>query len=258
MKNLALDRPLIFLDLETTGIDPASDKIVEISVLGIHPEGTETTRTRLVNPGRPIPPQATAIHGIHDSDVADAPTFRQIARSLLDLFGDADLAGYNVLRFDLPLLEREFRDCELDLRLDQRRVLDAMVIFHRREPRHLAAALRFYLERELEGAHSAEADVKATAEILDAQLERYEDLPRKVQELDAWIRRVPRDAVDRSGKFVWQDGEAVFSFGKNQGKTLREVAEQSRGYLEWVLKSDFPEDARDVVQRALDGQFPTP
>lgn len=258
MKNLSLARPIIFLDLETTGTDPATDRIVEVSVLRVDPGGTREARTRRINPGRPIPPDATAVHGIRDEDVRDAPRFRQIARSFLSFLGEADLAGFNILRFDIPLLEREFRDCGLDLGLPRRRVLDAMVIFHRQEPRHLSAAVRFYLGRDHEGAHGAEVDVLAAAEVLDAQLERYADLPREVEALCSWCRPVPADAADQAGKFVWRSGEVVFAFGKHQGRTLREVAVLERDYLLWFLESDFPPDTRDLVDGALKGSFPEP
>lgn len=256
MKNLDLDRPLVFFDLETTGIDPARDKIVEICVLRVEPDGSRESRTRRINPGRPIPPAASAVHGIRDEDVATEPAFRQIARGLLDFLRGADLAGFNVARFDLPLLDREFRDAGLDLELSDRRVVDAMTIYHRKERRDLSAAVRFYLDREHEGAHTAEADVTATEEILDAQLARYEDLPRTVKDLAAWTRGVRPGAVDQSGKLVRKDGEVVLGFGKHQGKTLRRVAEENRGYLEWIVRSDFPPDAQEIVAAALRGEFP--
>ena len=257
MKRLALEKPLVFFDLETTGTDPQQDKIVEISALRIAPDGTRESRTRRLNPERPIPAGASAVHGIRDQDVRDEPTFGQIARSLLDFLAGSDLAGFNVRRFDVPLLDREFRGCGLDLGLGQRRVVDAMAIFHRKEPRHLSAAVRFYLERDHAGAHGAEADTEAAAEILDAQLARYDDLPRSVAELEAWCEGQPPGAVDRSGKFTWQDGEAVFAFGKHKGKPLREVAERAPDYLSWILGTpDFPPDAKELVSNALKGELP--
>jgi len=258
LKNLQLDRPLVVFDLETTGIDPATDRIVEISALRLEPDGRREVRTRRLNPERPIPPGATAVHGITDADVREAPTFRQVSRSLLTWIEGADLAGFNILRFDVPLLDREFRDCGLDLGLSSRRILDAMVVFHRREPRDLSAAVRFYLDREHLSAHSAEADVEATAEVLDAQLARYGDLPRDVTALDAWIRAGRPNAVDASGKFVWREGEVVFAFGKHQGLALRQVAASAPDYLAWVVESDFPEDAKLIVAAALRGEFPEP
>ncbi len=256
MKNLRLDRPLVVFDLETTGVDPATDRIVEISCLRLAPDGGREIRTRRLNPERAIPPGATAVHGITDADVRDEPTFRQIARSLLDWIDRADLAGFNIARFDVPLLDREFRDCGLDFGLSERRVLDAMVVFHRKEPRDLSAAVRFYLGREHEAAHSAQADVDVTAELIDAQLARYEDLPRSVEALDAWVRGGRSDGVDSRGKFVWREGEAVFAFGKHQGASLRQVAAEAPGYLQWIVGSDFPDDAKAIVAAALRGEFP--
>jgi len=259
VKNLTLERALCFFDLETTGADVASDRIVELCLLRIDASGATEARTRRVNPGRPIPPEATAIHGIRDEDVANEPPFRELARGLLEFVGDADLAGFNVQRFDVPLLDREFREAGLDLKLSSRLVVDAMTIFHRKEPRHLSAAVRFYLDREHVGAHGAEADVLATAEVLDAQLARYPDLPRSVRELDAWCRP-PGDPVDVSGKFVWKNGEVVFAFGPHRGRRLRDVASDSntKGFLDWILRKDFPEDAKRLAKDALAGKFPEP
>jgi DNA polymerase-3 subunit epsilon len=257
LKNLKLQRPLVFFDLETTGIDVLSDRIVEISILRVEIDGTQEGRTRRIDPERPIPAAATAIHGIRDEDVQGAPTFRQIAKGLLELIGDADLAGFNILRFDVPLLERELNACGLDLRVPQRRLIDAMTIFHRKERRNLEAAVRFYLGRDHADAHSAEADVAATVELLDAQLERYTDLPRSVDELESWSAG-ERPTVDRSGKFTWRDGEAVFAFGKHQGKSLRAVAIEAADYLEWVVQADFPAEAKEIVAAALRGEFPEP
>jgi DNA polymerase-3 subunit epsilon len=253
VEHLHLERPLVLFDLETTGTDPSRDKVVEIAILRLDPDGGRLGRTRRINPERPIPAEATAVHGIRDEDVRDEPPFRRIARGLLELLAGADLAGFNVRRFDVPLLDREFRECGLDLELAERRIVDAMTIFHRQEPRDLSAAVRFYLGREHEGAHGAEADLNATAEVLDAQLERYPDLPRSVEELDAWSRP-RRDAVDGQGKFVRRHDEIVFGFGKHRGRSLAEVAREAPDYLEWVVSSDFPEDAKEIVRHALKGE----
>jgi DNA polymerase-3 subunit epsilon len=251
--SLELTRPLAFFDLETTGTDPLRDKIVEIAIVRVDPGGGRGAATHRINPERPIPPEAAAVHGIRDEDVANAPPFRQVARGLLDVLKDADLAGFNVRRFDVPLLDREFRECGLDLALSQRRIVDAMTIFHRKEPRDLTAAVRFFLDRDHAGAHGAEADVQASVEVLEAQLARYPDLPRTVDALDAFCNPVPPGAVDREGKFVLREGEIVFAFGRQKGRALSEVARLQRDYLEWFLKQDFPEDARTLVEKALRG-----
>jgi len=249
---------LIYFDLETTGIDVATDKIVEISALRVEPDGHREQRTRRVNPGRPIPAGATAVHGIRDEDVRDEPAFAQVARGILEFLDGADLAGFNLARFDVPLLERELRECGLDLGLAERKVIDVMTIFHRKEPRDLSAAARFYLGRDHAGAHAADADVTITAEILEAQLERYEDLPNNAEALQVWCLRARPGAIDARGKFVWKSGEVVLSFGKHRGKPLRQVVAEDSGYLEWILQSDFPEDAKKVASGALRGEYPEP
>jgi len=251
--SLDLKRPLAFFDLETTGIDPATDKIVEIAILRLDPDLSRRSVAHRVNPGRPIPKEATAVHGIADADVAASPSFRELSGSLLDLLANADLAGFNVRRFDVPLLDREFRDCGLDLALAGRRIVDVMTIFHRKEPRDLTAAVRFFLSRDHAGAHGAQADVEASLDVLHAQLAKYGDLPRTVDELDAWCNPVPAGAVDRDGKFVLREGVIVFNFGKQKGRALSEVARSQRDYLEWILKQDFPDDARSLVVAALRG-----
>jgi DNA polymerase-3 subunit epsilon len=254
VRNLQLDRPLVFFDLETTGTDPARDKIVEIAVLRLEPDGSRVARARRINPERPIPPAAAAVHGIRDEDVRDEPPFRRVAKGLLELLEGADLAGFNVRRFDVPLLARELRECGLDLQVERRRIVDAMTIFHRKEPRDLAAAVRLYLGREHEGAHGAEADLIATIDVLDAQLERYVDLPRSVAELDEW-GGPGRDAVDEHGKFVRRGDDIVFAFGRHQGRSLRDVAREAPDYLQWIVNSDFPEDAKQLARRALGGEL---
>jgi DNA polymerase-3 subunit epsilon len=250
--SLNLQRPLAFFDLETTGTDPQRDKIVELALVRVDPDGGREAKTLRINPEQPIPPEATAVHGISDADVAEAPPFREVAREVLDVLKDADLAGFNVRRFDVPLLDREFRDCQLDLALATRRIVDVMTIFHRKEPRDLTAAVRFFLDRDHAGAHGAEADVLASIDVLEAQLTRYPDLPRTVDDLDSWCNPVPHGAVDRGGKFVLRDGEVVFAFGKQKGRALSEVARVQRDYLEWILKQDFPMDARSLVEKALE------
>lgn len=254
MTSLTLTRPIAFFDLETTGIDPLRDKIVEIALVRVEPDGGREATTRRINPERPIPASATAVHGITNEDVSGAPAFRQVARELLDVLEDADLAGFNVRRFDVPLLDREFRESAFDLALVERRIVDVMTIFHKKEPRDLSAAVRFFLDREHAGAHGAEADVAASIEVLEAQLRRYPDLPRTVDALDAWCYPAPPGAVDRGGKFVLREGEVVFAFGRQKGRTLSEVARVQRDYLLWILKQDFPEDARALVEKALRGE----
>lgn len=255
MRNLKLERPLAIFDLETTGTRPDQDRIVEVSVLVLRPSGAEELYTQRVNPGVPIPAGAAAVHGIRDEDVAQEPPFREIAPRLLELLEGADLAGFNVIGYDLPLLEAEFARARVPFRRDGRRLVDAQRIFHMREPRTLSAALRFYTGREHAGAHGAEADVRATAAVLDAQIERYDDLPRDVEGLARAC--VPDDWVDAQGKIRWVDGEAAFEVGKHRGKTLRTVVGEDPSYLRWMAdRSDFPPDTRAIVADALQGRFP--
>ncbi len=257
MKNLDLDRPLVVFDLETTGIDPVSDRIVQIGLVRVEPDGHRRTFVSLIDPRRPIPPQATAIHGITNADVAGRPTFLEIAPELSVLLEGADLAGYNSVRFDLPLLAEELRRAGRPLDMEGRRHLDAMVIFHQKEPRNLEAAFKFYCDKQLAKAHDALGDASATLEILDAQLERYPDLPRDLAGLHQYCNQEEGRWVDATRKFAWtSSGEAVFGFGKHKGKALREVATSTPDYLEWIISNDFSEEVKQIARDALGGYFP--
>ncbi len=253
---LDLRRPLAFFDLETTGTDPAEDRIVEISVLKVHPDGTEEVKTRRIDPGVPIPESATAIHGIRDEDVADEPRFVQVARSLADFLEDCDLGGFGIVRFDVPLLCAEFERADVPFDVRDRAIVDALTIFHRREPRNLEAALRFYCDERLEDAHSAESDIRATYRVLQGQIERYTDLPREPGAIDEEFNPGRRDFVDSQGKIVWQGEEAAFNFGKHRGQLVREVASNSPDYLDWLLKKDFSREVKEILERARQGELP--
>ncbi|MDQ7858273.1 MAG: 3'-5' exonuclease [Armatimonadota bacterium] len=258
MRHLILARPIVFLDLETTGPNPATDRIVELSMVRVRPGGDRDALTRRVNPGIPIPPEATAVHGITDADVAGAPRFPAIAAEVLAFIGEGDLAGFNVQRFDLPVLHRELAGAGKRLEMAGRAVVDAQVIYHRRVPRDLAAAYRYYCGKDLRDPHTARADVEACVEVLDAQLEVYPDLPRTPRELAAVFAPREVEAVDPDGRFVWQGDEAVVAFGPDgiRGRPLREVAAKDRGFLEWVLRRDFTPQVKAIVQAALAGRFP--
>jgi DNA polymerase-3 subunit epsilon len=258
LKNLHIERPLAFIDVETTGVNPHSDKIVELSILRIHPNGTEKYHSRRINPGIPIPPDATAIHGITDEDVANKPRFGQYAKSIRDFLEGCDIAGFNVIGFDLPILEAEFARANVEFSRQGRYLIDSMIIYHQRDPRDLQAAYRKYCGKEMLNAHTAEEDAKATAEILDGQLEMHQDLPRDVAELCAICYQVAENFIDAEGKFVWSEDEAVFNFGKYKGQPLREIALNDPDYLGWISGADFSVEVKELVAKALDGEFPKP
>jgi DNA polymerase-3 subunit epsilon len=250
LKNLVLNRPLVILDLETTGKRVQSDRIVEISTLKLLPDGSHDVRTRRLNPGMPISPEATAVHGITDADVANEPPFRQVARGLAARLDGCDLCGYNLWEFDLRILLAEFRRVEVPFSTEGRHIIDPMRIFHRKEPRDLAAAVKFFCGMEHEGAHQAEADAVAALRVLDAQLERYKDLPRSVPELHQCLDYP--DIVDPDGKFVRrEDGSIVFAFSDHTGKPVDDVARTDPGFLEWMLRKDFSAEAKAVARAAL-------
>ena len=243
---LNLKNPIIFFDLETTGINIASDRIVEISYLKVDLNGNETSKTLRVNPGIPIPEKVTAIHGISDEDVKDAPTFNEVAKSLARDFEGCDLAGYNSVRFDIPLLAEEFLRSGVDIDLKRRKFVDVQVIFMKMEPRTLTAAYKFFVNKELSNAHSAEADTMATYEVLQAQLDRYSNLENdigKLAEFSAHTRN-----VDFAGRIVFnEDDVEVFNFGKYKGKAVSEVLEKDPGYYGWMMNVDFPLYTKKVL-----------
>ncbi len=253
---LALERPLAVIDLETTGVSVMHDRIIEIAIHLLLPGGDTRSYEQRVNPEMPIPAASTAVHGISDADVALEPTFRALAPKLREMLADCDLAGYNIRRFDLPLLVREFERADLPLALEGVHVVDVQTIFHQREPRDLSAALRYYCGREHEGAHGALADVRATADILQAQLERYDDLPRDIATLEAIVHPRNPNWVDDDGKLVWENGEAVFTFGKLRGQTLRHAVDTDARYVDWMINGDFPTSLKAILGNARRGFFP--
>jgi DNA polymerase III subunit epsilon len=249
LNNIVLEKPLAVIDLETTGVDVKTDRIVEISVLKIQPDGQRILRTRRLNPGIPIPAEATAIHGITDEDVAGEPRFEQLAGGLLSLLEGCDLCGFNLKRFDLRLLYSEFRRAGKTLSLEGRAIVDPMEIFHHFERRDLSAAVRMHLGREHEEAHSASADVVATVEVLDAMVLRYPGLPRSVAGLHEQF--TDKDRLGSDGFFHRVQGEVRFVKGKHRGEALATVAATSRDYLEWMLNQDFFDDTKTLVRDAL-------
>ncbi len=243
---LNLKNPIIFFDLETTGINIAADRIVEISYLKVDLNGNESSRTLRVNPGIPIPPETTAIHGISDEDVKDAPGFNEVGKSIAREFEGCDLAGYNSNRFDIPLLAEEFLRAGIDIDLRRRKFVDVQVIFMKMEQRTLAAASKFFLGKELIDAHSAEADTRATYEVLQAQLDRYSNLENDIGMLADFSTH--NRNVDFAGRIVLNDDDVeVFNFGKHKGKPVTEVLAKDPGYYGWMINGDFPLYTKKVL-----------
>ena len=243
---LNLKRPIIFFDLETTGIDVSKDRIVEISLVKVMPDGEEIIKTRRINPEMHIPAEATEIHHITDEDVKDCPTFRQIAKSLYQFMEGCDFGGFNSNRFDLPMLVEEFLRVGVDVDFKNRRFVDVQNIFHKKEERTLVAAYRFYCNRELDAAHSAEADTLATYEVLKAQLERYNDLENDIEALAKYSTR--NETADYAGRIGYNDkGEEIFLFGKYKGRTVTEVFSSDQSYYSWLMNGDFPQYTKKIL-----------
>ena len=246
MMELNLRKQSVFFDLETTGIDVVNDRIVEISLLKVFPDGKEETKTMRINPEMPIPPQSTEIHGISDEDVKNEPTFNTVAKEIAKYIEGCDLAGYNSNKFDIPLLAEEFLRVGVDFDMKKLRFIDVQVIFHKMEQRTLSAAYKFYCDKNLDNAHSAEADTKATFEILKAQIDRYTDLNNDMEELSSFSSH--NKNADFAGRIVYNDkDEEVFNFGKYKGQTVESVLEKDQGYFSWMLNSDFPLYTKKVL-----------
>lgn len=244
--NLNLTKPLCFFDLETTGINITNDRIVEIAILKVFPNGKEESHRWLVNPEMPIPPEVSKIHGIYDKDVLDKPTFKQLAKEIYNLIKDSDLAGYNSNKFDIPLLAEEMLRAEVDFDMKSRLAIDVQNIFHKMEQRTLSAAYKFYCNETLEDAHTAEADTNATYEVLKAQVERYEELENDTKFLAEFSTR--KKFADFAGFLVFnKKGEECFSFGKHKGKRVEDVLNEEPGYFGWILNADFPLYTKKVL-----------
>lgn len=236
---LNLKNPLIFFDLETTGININTDRIVEISYLKIYPNGMEESKTMKINPECPIPAESSAVHHIYDQDVANCPTFKEVAKTIAKDFESSDFAGYNSNRFDVPLLAEEMLRAGIDFDFHHRKFIDVQTIFHKKEPRTLSAAYKYYCHKELVDAHSAEADTRATYEILMGQLDRYDDIENDVNYLAAYTQQSRN--VDFSGRIVYNaKDQEVFNFGKHKDKPVEEVLRLEPGYYNWMMGGDFP------------------
>lgn len=243
---LNLKNPIIFFDIESTGLNVASDRIVEISVVKVFPNGEKEIKTKRINPTIPISKEAQAIHGISNEDVKDEPTFGQIAKSLAKYIEGCDIAGYNLMKFDIPLLSEEFLRADVDFDFRKRKIIDVQNIFHKMEQRTLKAAYKFYCEKELENAHSAEADTLATYEVLMAQLDRYSELENDVKFLADFSTK--NKFADYAGRIVYNEkGEPIFNFGKHKGRLVTEVLRNEPSYYSWIINGDFTRDTKKVL-----------
>lgn len=246
---LNIKTPIIFFDLETTGVDVSKDRIVEICYIKVWPNGNEISRTMRINPGMHIPEQSSAVHGITDDDVKDCPLFKDVAKEIANDFQGCDIAGFNSNRFDLPMLAEEFLRAHVDIDLGHHRAIDVQVIYHKLEQRTLSAAYKFYCGATLENAHSALADTRATYEILKAQLDHYPDILKNDMEFLSQFSSFTRN-VDFAGRMIYDDaGNELFNFGKYKGERVDSVFQRDPGYYAWMMNGDFPLNTKQVLTR---------
>ncbi len=256
---MKLKKPLIVFDLETTGIWVEKDKIVEIAIIKLFPDGHQEKYEKRLNPEMPIPPVVSKLIGITDEDVKDAPKFKDVAAEILKIFEGAEVAGFNVVRFDLPVLERELNDAGLSFNWQTSMVYDAQKVFHINEKRDLTGALKHYCQKDLENAHSAMADTQATLDVLEAQVQKYGEGKEEIEVLSQFEYKRDEEFYDDDRKFRWWNGKLYMMFGKYARKaSLQEVVKKDRGYLEWILSAKFSDEVKNLVQAAINGQFPTP
>ena len=253
--NLKLDKPLVVLDSETTNDDPKTARIFQFGYVKLEKGRPVLEKVFLINPTEPISPEATAVHGYTDGLVKDRPTFDHFADEIMADLQGCDLGGFNHEKFDIPILTREFAQCEIEFPAPDCRFVDAMKIYHRNEKRDLKAAVRLYLGCEHDDAHDALEDATATAKVLCEQVERY-GLPEDIQGLHDYCHEKPENYVDQDGKFQWRDGEAVVAFSKQKGRTLKDLAQNDQGFLNWILRNDFSDEVKEIARNALNGEFP--
>ena len=252
--NFELSRPLVFFDLETTGLNPSNDRIIEYCFIKVFPNKERREIIQRINPQMPLSKDAQKITGISLQDLKDEPLFGDKAREVYEFLQGCDIAGYNILRFDVLVLKEEFKRCDISWDLSQHHFLDMQRIFHQKEKRDLAAALKFYCQEEIENAHCAVADVLATIKVFEGQIARYDDLGTNAKEI-ALFCKDPK-WVDSTGRIHWINQEASLAFSKKKGKSLRQLAQSDKGMLKWILNNNFPQDVKDIVQDALEGKFP--
>lgn len=246
---IILSKPIVFFDLETTGIDVSKDRIVELAFIKIMPNNEREEYIKRINPQMPIPAEASAVHGIYDDDVKDAPTFKQIAKELFHWLKNCDFAGYNNARFDLPLLVEEFLRAQVDIDFENRAIIDVQQIFFKMEQRTLKAALSFYCNQELVDAHSAAADTQATIDVFEAQLKKYQDLPRSIEHIQTYLGS--DDTVDYARRLVKKDSKIVFNFGKYKGQVVTDIFTKDPSYYDWMMKSDFTLHTKQKISEIL-------
>jgi DNA polymerase III subunit epsilon len=252
-----LKRPIIFIDIEATGADPSRDRIIEIALIKMAPDRSMEERVHRFNPGMRIPSEVIAIHGITNELLENEPPFRDLAPALVEFIADCDFGGFGLARFDVPILIEEFRRCNIEFSAVNRALVDGLAIFHQREKRDLTAAYHFYCRKKLEGAHGARADALASLEVVLAQLDHYNDLPREVDALHLYCHKQDHRYVDSQRKFIWRDGEAAINFGKHKGILLRTLVSNQRDYVQWMAsEGKFSQDVIDLCWKALQGEFP--
>jgi len=254
------DKPIAFFDIESTGVNVRTDRIIDLAIVILHPDGTREQHTFRLNPEIPISPDASVVHGIYDADVKDSPTFKTKANEIDKVLTGCDFGGYNIVRYDIPMLAEEFMRVGVPFSIEGRRLIDAQKLFYRQEPRTLSAALKFYCGLEHEGAHGALADVEATIRVLKGQYKKYTDLPAEIGALHEYCNPHDPSLVDSGGKLKWSGGEVLVNFGLNHGKKLRDLAasDKGKGFLRWMINKDFPRDTQDIIRNALDGRYPEP
>ncbi|OGH79210.1 MAG: hypothetical protein A2469_04250 [Candidatus Magasanikbacteria bacterium RIFOXYC2_FULL_40_16] len=249
---LKLTKPIVFFDLEATGINIFEDRIVQIGAVKLFPDNTRTEHEWLVNPKIPIPKESSEIHGITDEMVVGQPTFGDIAQELIELINDSDLGGYNIRYFDIPMLQNEFARIGMPFDAEDKKIIDAMTIFKIKEPRTLSDAYQKYVGGEFKNAHNAMSDIKASIEVLEGQLKTYDDLPDSVDGLHTFCFPDDPDRYDMEGKLKYINGELSINFGKNRGRSLEELAKNERSYLLWILNGSFSEKIKEAVRQALE------
>ncbi|MBI3190633.1 3'-5' exonuclease [archaeon] len=256
MKNLQLIKSVVFIDVETTGLNTQQDRIVDICITKVKPDGNEESLSSLINPGIPIPIESTQIHGITDVDVAEKPTFRDIAPEIFNFIQDCDIGGFGISKFDLFVLESEFKRAGINYSRQGKQIIDVQTIYHKLEPRDLSAAYTKYCGKSLENAHRAHIDVRATIDVLESQLEQNGDLPRDVIGLNKFCNPKDPTWIDDDGKLAWFKGEAIINFGVHKGKTLEFMYKNEPGYLQWIISKDFSPKVKGMAENGIKGKFP--